>query len=108
MCNHRLLLVPSHPEDGLPERSRAGRLKKAAAPGQHIIDQRTELIIVAPVTQQRECFAKLLRQLRIAACDVCHVLVVSHHSHHPGVASRRPHGALIAHQAERTTGIRSP
>jgi hypothetical protein len=80
MCSHRLLLVPDHPEDGLTEGCRAGRLKKAAAPGQHIIDQRTELIIVTPVTQQHECFAKFLKQLRIAACDACHVLVVSHHS----------------------------
>lgn len=50
-------------EDDVSERLRGRGVDETAPPGQHVIDQRAELLIVAVLTQQRERVAKFRGRL---------------------------------------------
>jgi len=77
------------PEDHVAERCRAGGVDKAAPPGQHVIDQGTEAVVAAALTQQRERVSEFLGQPRFPAPAVRHGLVLGHRSSLVGVGGVR-------------------
>jgi hypothetical protein len=67
-------------EHDVAERRRARRLDQAAATGQHVLDQRAEIFVVAVLTQQGERISKFLGQRRVPAPAIPRGLVVGHRS----------------------------